>query len=139
MTPADVVRVAKLYFKPSNRTVGEFIPTADPDRTEVPASPDLEALLKDYKTGLSVSPGEAFDPTPANIEKHLTRAKLPNGMKLVMLPKTIARRHGVGHDPAPVRRREIADRTAGRRRHDGRSADARHEEPRRASSFRTRW
>ena len=45
-------------------------------------------MLKDYKTGLSVSPGEAFDPTPANIEKHLTRAKLPNGMKLVMLPKT---------------------------------------------------
>ena len=88
VTPADVVRVAELYFKPSNRTVGEFIPTAEPDRTEVPASPDLEALLKDYKTGLSVTPGEAFDPTPANIEKHLTRATLPNGMKLVMLPKT---------------------------------------------------
>ena len=36
VTPEDVVRVAKLYFKASNRTVGEFIPTADPDRTEVP-------------------------------------------------------------------------------------------------------
>ena len=33
VTPEDVVRVAKLYFKESNRTVGEFIPTADPDRT----------------------------------------------------------------------------------------------------------
>ena len=88
VTPADLVRVATLYFKPSNRTVGEFIPTADPDRTDVPASPDLEALLKDYKTGLSVTPGEAFDSTPANIEKHLARATLQNGMKLVMLPKT---------------------------------------------------
>jgi zinc protease len=87
VTPADVVRVAELYFKASNRTVGEFIPTAEPDRTEVPASPDLEALLKDYKTGLSVTAGEAFDPAPANIEKHLVRATLPNGMKLAMLPK----------------------------------------------------
>ena len=88
VTAADVVRVAKLYLKPSNRTVGEFIPTANPDRTEVPASPNLESTLRDYKTGLSVSQGEAFDPAPANIEKHLIRAKLPNGMKLVMLPKT---------------------------------------------------
>jgi zinc protease len=87
VTPADVVRVAELYFKASNRTVGEFIPTAEPDRTEVPASPDLEALLKDYKTELSVTAGEAFDPAPANIEKHLVRATLPNGMKLAMLPK----------------------------------------------------
>ena len=88
VTPDDVVRVAKLYFKPSNRTVGEFIPTPDADRTEVPAAPNLETALKDYKTGLSVSQGEAFDPTPMNIEKHLIRAKLPDGLKLVMLPKT---------------------------------------------------
>ena len=88
VTPEDVVRVAKLYFKPSNRTVGEFIPTSDADRTEVPAAPDLEAALKDYKTGLSVTQGEAFDPTPMNIEKHLVRASLPDGLKLVMLPKT---------------------------------------------------
>ena len=46
VTPADVVRVAELYFKPSNRTVGEFIPTADPDRTEVPSSPDLETTAQ---------------------------------------------------------------------------------------------
>ena len=88
VTPEDVVRVAKLYFKESNRTVGEFIPTAEPDRTQVPASPDLEAVFKDYKSGMKVSQGEAFDPTPANIEKHLIRAKLANGLKLAMLPKT---------------------------------------------------
>ena len=88
VTPEDVVRVAKLYFKESNRTVGEFIPTAEPDRTQVPVSPDLEAVFKDYKSGMTVSQGEAFDPAPANIEKHLTRSKLPNGLKVVMLPKT---------------------------------------------------
>ena len=37
---------------------------------------------------MTVSQGEAFDPAPANIEKHLTRSKLPNGMKVVMLPKS---------------------------------------------------
>jgi zinc protease len=88
ITPEDVVRVAKLYFKESNRTVGEFIPTAAPDRTEVPVSSDLEAVLKDYKTGMTVSQGAAFDPAPSNIEKHLTRTKLPDGFKVAMLPKT---------------------------------------------------
>jgi zinc protease len=88
VTPEDVVRVAKLYFKASNRTVGEFIPTADPDRTEVPASPDLDSVFKTYQTAMKVSAGEAFDPSPANIEKHLTRSKLPNGLKVVMLPKS---------------------------------------------------
>ncbi len=88
VAPDDVVRVAKLYFKESNRTVGEFIPTPAPDRTEVPASSDLAAVFKDYKTGMTVSQGEAFDPAPANIERHLTRIKLPNGLQLAMLPKT---------------------------------------------------
>ena len=87
VTPEDVVRVAKLYYKESNRTVGEFIPTADPDRTQVPPSSDLEAVFKDYKTGMTISQGEAFDPAPANIEKHLNRSKLPGGLKLAMLPK----------------------------------------------------
>jgi zinc protease len=89
VTPADLVRVARLYFKASNRTVGEFIPTPAPDRTDVPEPADLASLLKDYKTGLSVSAGEAFDPAPAAIEKRLARAALPNGMKLVLLPKTV--------------------------------------------------
>jgi zinc protease len=88
VTPEDVVRVAKLYFKESNRTVGEFIPTADPDRTEVPSSSDLAAVFRDYKTGMTVSQGEAFDPAPSNIEKHITRLKLMDGLNLAMLPKT---------------------------------------------------
>ncbi len=88
VTPEDVARVAKLYFKESNRTVGEFIPTSAPDRTVVPPASDLAAVFKDYKTGMTVSQGAAFDPAPANIEKHLTRRKLPDGLKVAMLPKT---------------------------------------------------
>ncbi len=33
----DARRVAAKYFKPSNRTVGMFIPTPQPDRVEIPA------------------------------------------------------------------------------------------------------
>ncbi len=73
VTPEDVVRVAKLYFKDSNRTVGEFIPTAAPDRTVVPGSADLDAVLKDYKTGMTVSQGQAFDPRP-RISRSTSRA-----------------------------------------------------------------
>ncbi len=88
VNPEDVVRVAKLYFKASNRTVGEFIPTPDPDRTEVPATPELSSLFNGFQTSMKVSQGDAFDPTPAAIEKRITRSRLPNGMKLALLPKT---------------------------------------------------
>ena len=87
VTPEDVVRVAKTYFLESNRTVGEFIPTGQPERAEIPTTPDLTALFKNYKGGQAISQGESFDPTPANIEARLQRAQLPSGMKLVMLPR----------------------------------------------------
>ena len=89
VTPADVVRVAKLYFKDSNRTVGVFIPTADPDRTVVPDTPDLAGALKDLKTTIKVSDGEEFEPTPANFEKHITRQKLSNGARVALMPKKV--------------------------------------------------
>ncbi|MBV9398502.1 MAG: insulinase family protein [Bryobacterales bacterium] len=90
VTAADVVRVAKTYLKPSNRTTGYFIPDPNPDRTIVPETPQLESLLSNYKTGLIISRGESFDPTPANIEARVTRSKLANGMKVVMLNKQTA-------------------------------------------------
>lgn len=87
VTPNDVLRVAKAYFKPSNRTLGMFVPTKEPDRAEIPPRPDVAAMLKDFKGGEAIAQGEAFDPTPANIESRLVRSKLSNGMKVVMLPK----------------------------------------------------
>lgn len=87
VTVEDVNRVATQYLKADNRTTGVFIPTEKPDRTEIPATPDVEAMVKDYKGNQAVSAGEAFDPSPANIETRTTRADLPNGMKLAMLPK----------------------------------------------------
>jgi zinc protease len=87
VTPADVLRVAKAYLKSSNRTLGEFIPTASPDRAEIPATPIPADRFKDFKGGAAEQQGEVFDPTPANIEARVQRSTLPNGMKLVLFPK----------------------------------------------------
>ena len=86
-TLEDVQRVASTYLKPSNRTVGEFLPTAKPDRAEVPATPDVEAELANYKGDAAIAQGEAFDASPANIEKRVTRRSLGNGAAIALLPK----------------------------------------------------
>ena len=85
-TVEDVQRTALQYLKSSNRTVGMFIP-GEPDRTEVPARPDVTAMLQGYTGDEARAEGEAFDPTPANIDARTTRVELSNGIKLVMLPK----------------------------------------------------
>ncbi len=87
VTDADVQRVAAAYLKSSNRTVALFIPTPKPDRAEIPAVPDVAALVKDYKGDAAVSEGEAFDPSPANIEQRTTRSALPGGLEIALLPK----------------------------------------------------
>ncbi len=89
VTPADVQRVASAYLKPSNRTVGLFHPTDKPDRAVVAAVTDAEVrtLAAAYRGDSSYVAGEAFDPSPTNIDARTTRSALPNGMKLALLPK----------------------------------------------------
>jgi zinc protease len=87
VTPADVQRVAARYLKASNRTLGMFMPTAKPDRAEIPPIPDVAAMLKDYKGDANIVAGEAFDPSPANIEARTTRNNAPGGLKMALLPK----------------------------------------------------
>jgi len=86
-TPEDVRRVAATYLKPSNRTLALFVPTPKPDRAEIPPVPDVLALVKDYKGTAAVAAGEAFDPSPANIEARTARSSTPGGLKLALLPK----------------------------------------------------
>ena len=85
--PEDVQRVAAAYLKSSNRTIGEFIPDAKPDRAEIPAKTDVAAVVKDYKGEAVMAAGEAFDPSPANIDARTERYKLPSGMRVSLLPK----------------------------------------------------
>jgi zinc protease len=86
VTPGDVVRVADKYFKQSNRTAGIFIPTEKPDRAEIPAMPNLTAMLKDYKGSQTIATGEAFDASPGNIQKRLVTAK-SGGLTMNLLSK----------------------------------------------------
>jgi zinc protease len=87
VSPEDVKRVAATYLKPSNRTMGEFIPDAKPDRSEIPAKTDVAAAVKDYKGEAVMAQGEAFDPSPKNIETRTERLTLASGMKVSLLQK----------------------------------------------------
>jgi zinc protease len=88
VTAEDVAQVAKTYFKDSNRTVGMFVPDATPERTTVAAAPSIDTLLRSYTPDVKVETGEAIDPSPAAIEKRITRSTLPDGIHLALLPKS---------------------------------------------------
>ena len=85
---ADVQRVAETYLRPSNRVVGTFLPTPKPERAEIPATPDLQATLSGYKGAAALAAGEAFDPSPQNIEARVQRRVLDNGVRTALLPKS---------------------------------------------------
>ncbi len=87
VTPADVARVVAAYLKRSNRTVGLYIPGTQPERAAIPATPSVAELVKNYQGTQTIAAGEAFEPTPENIENHVRRAELPAGLKLALLPK----------------------------------------------------
>jgi len=87
VTPDDVQRVASVYLRRNNRTVGMFVPTDKPERVSVPATPDLAAMIGEYKGRESVSEGEAFDVSPLKIEARTTRVTLPSGVKAALVPK----------------------------------------------------
>ena len=86
ITPADIQRVAAAYFKSSNRTSGTFYPTEKPERAEIPEAKDVASVLKDFKPKAAVSQGEAFDPSPANIDARTKTEKI-GGVQLALLSK----------------------------------------------------
>jgi zinc protease len=79
--------VAARYLVRSNRTVGTFVPTPTAKRAIVPATPDVADLVKDYKGGKGVARGEAFVPSPENLEKRVRRGALDCGVKTAFLAK----------------------------------------------------
>lgn len=84
----DVNRVAVEYLKPSNRTTGFFIPEKEPSRSIIPPSPDMTETYKNYKGKAVAAEAEAFEATPANIEKRTKRGELTGGGKYALLNKT---------------------------------------------------
>ena len=87
VTPADVNRVVKAYLQRSNRTVGMYIPSDTSQRTAIPETPSVDALVKDYKSTKTVVTGELFEPSVANILGRVQQQKLSTGVQAVLLPK----------------------------------------------------
>jgi zinc protease len=87
VTLEDVNRIAKKYFKSSNRTVGQFVPTEEPDRVNVPEAPNVAALVKDYKGKVVEEITEVFEATTDNIDNRNSTGKLSNGMEYALLSK----------------------------------------------------
>ncbi len=88
VTAEGVHEVAQTYLRNSNRTVGYFRPTDEtPERAEIPEPPDVAALVADYTGREAVAEGEAFDSTPANIDRRTRRFELSNGVRVALLPK----------------------------------------------------
>ncbi|HWA15403.1 MAG TPA: pitrilysin family protein, partial [Gemmatimonadales bacterium] len=87
VTPEDVARVAAAYIKPENATTGSFIPTEKPNRAEIPAPPDIATLVKEYKGDTLLAAGEAFDPSPDNVNRRTMRSTGAGGLKYSFLPK----------------------------------------------------
>ena len=85
VTPDDVNRVAKTYFPAWNRTLGVFIPSDAPQRLSIPSVPSIADVVKDYRGGAAVAAGEAFDPTPENLENRTQRLE-EAGLKIGLLP-----------------------------------------------------
>ncbi|MGE3314227.1 MAG: M16 family metallopeptidase [Planctomycetaceae bacterium] len=87
VTAEDVKRVAEAYLKPDNRTIGQFLPTKSPDRSPIPKALDLAATIGDYKGRSQTATGEAFDVSPANIEKRTRHVTLSSGIPVALLEK----------------------------------------------------
>ncbi len=86
VTADDVNRVARTYFRKDNRTVGVFVPVAQPDRVAVAPAPPLDTIVKEYKGGTVTAAGEAFDPTPENLDARTKVVEL-GGLKAGLLAK----------------------------------------------------
>src|SRR5262245_20264423 len=88
VTAADVNKAAAKYLTRTNRTVGVYYPTDKAERAHIPGSPNVAQLLDGYKGRATLAAGEAFDPTPANIEKRVARGDLGSVKTAFLAKKT---------------------------------------------------
>lgn len=78
MTADKVNDAIKKYLVPTNRTVGNFIPTKDPVRVGIPHTENVAELVANYKGKEALDAGEAFDVSYENIQNTLQSGTLPN-------------------------------------------------------------
>ena len=87
VTLADVQKAAKHYLVESNRTAGIFEPTAKADRAKIPETPEVSKMLESYVSKETLTQGEDFEATAANIDKSTQRLIFDNNIKAALLPK----------------------------------------------------
>lgn len=87
VTASQVQEVAQKYLIQSNRTVGLFFPTDDAKRIAIDAENTVKKMVAEYKGREKISEGEAFDPSPLNIQKRTVLGQLDSGIKYAMLAK----------------------------------------------------
>ncbi len=87
VTLDDVQRLAKLYLKRSNRTVGTFLPISGGiDRAPLTEAPPIAELVKNVGPGEPPVLGEQFAATYDNL-KARTERTMAAGIKIAFLPK----------------------------------------------------
>lgn len=86
-TPSDVQQAALRYLVRNNRTVGLFEPIAAAERIVIPDRPNLSQMLSGYQGREAAVEGEAFDPSPKNIQSRMIKGKLSTGLPFAFLPK----------------------------------------------------
>ena len=87
VTAEQVTAAARKYLRRNNRTVGMFVPTEQPEKVSIPATPELASMIGDYQGRETVSAGEEFDVAPLAIEERLDRIPLGEGINAVILPR----------------------------------------------------
>ncbi len=88
VTLEQVNEAAKKYLIPTNRTMGRFIPTKEPQRVKIDRTENLDKLVTNYKGKKGFNAGEAFDVSYDNITKRLDQGKLKNGVEYGIIEKT---------------------------------------------------
>ncbi len=87
VSAGDVRAFAERFIKPSNRTVGLFIPTKSPDRAPLTEGVAIDTFVDGYQGRGALRAGEAFVASIDNIEAHTERTQTAGGIQLAMLPK----------------------------------------------------
>jgi zinc protease len=73
----EVNAAVQRYFIPTNRTIGNFIPTDKPERVEILHTEGLAEMVASYKGKVAMEVGEDFDVNYDNIQNRLDSGILP--------------------------------------------------------------
>ena len=76
-TVEEVNAAVQKYFIPTNRTIGNFIPTDKPERVEILHPEGVAEMVASYKGKVAMDVGEDFDVDYDNIQNRLDSGILP--------------------------------------------------------------